>query len=194
MQATATVAVTAPRNASLDARIAAYLVDSVILLSFTLFFLVIAGFQLLATSDFGEVDPPDSSFYAAVAILLAAIPAWSVFNLALLRWRAQTGGQYVLGIRVARTDGSPPSFRQHLARWLLLHPLLFHPVLIVPWGILSLILTSFTLNQIVLAVTAAIVFLCVIAPVAGLIALLTDAQRRALHDRLTGTVVVRVER
>lgn len=191
---TAATAVMAARNASAQARIVAYLVDSVILLSFIFLFFVIAGLQLLVISDFAERDAPDSSMYAAPAIVLGGtMIAWSCFNLALLRWRGQTAGQYVAGIRVRRQDGSSPSGRQLLLRWLLLDPLLFHPLLAVIWFVGVVVVVSLTLNEAALVAGLFFVFVCLIAPLVALAAVLADKQRRALHDRLAGTVVVRAE-
>ena len=85
--------------ARVNARISAYLLDSLVLLVFILVFFIIGGAVLLFSSDLGGEDPPDSAYYAFIAIFLAGtILAWSAFNLALLRWRGQTAGMYVVGI------------------------------------------------------------------------------------------------
>jgi uncharacterized RDD family membrane protein YckC len=181
-------------RASAQVRIVAYLVDSVILLSFILLFFVIAGLQLLLSSDFTERDAPDSAIYAAPAIVLGGtMIAWSCFNLALLRWRGQTTGQYVAGIRVRRQDGSPPSRRQIVLRWLLLDPLLFHPLLAVIWFVDVVVVVSLTLSEAALVAGLFFVFVCLIAPLVALVSVLADKERRALHDRLAGTVVVHAE-
>jgi len=179
--------------ANVNARISAYLVDSVILLAFILVFFVIGGSILLFTSDFGEGDPPDWAYYACVAVFLGgSILSWTGFNLALLRWRAQTTGMYVLGIKSVAERGEMTNGRI-LVRWFGLHPLLFHPLLLPVWVVISLVLVSFTLNQIVLAVTLVFVLLCIAAPIAGLITMVVDPERRALHDRLAGTLVVHLD-
>lgn len=179
--------------ANLNARISGYLVDSVILLAFILVFFVVGGAILLFTSDFGAGDPPDWAYYACVAVFLGGtLLSWTAFNLALLRWRGQTAGMYVLGIKTVGANGAITSGRL-LIRWFGLHPLLFHPLLLPVWAIISLLIVSFTLNQIVLAVTLVLVLFCIAAPVAGLIAMFADPERRALHDRLAGTVVVHLQ-
>jgi uncharacterized RDD family membrane protein YckC len=184
----------AARNASAQARIFAYLVDSVVLLSFILLFVVIGFLPLLLTSDFAERDAPDSATYAAPAIVLGGtMIAWSFFNMALLRWRGQTTGQYVAGIKVRRQDGSSPSGRRLLLRWLLLDPLLFHPLLAVIWFVDVVVVISLTMSEAALVAGLFFVFVCLIAPLVALAAVLTDKERRALHDRLAGTVVVRAE-
>lgn len=184
----------APRTAGLEIRIVGYLVDSVILVSFGLVFFAIAGFQLLLTSDFTEVDPPDSSLYAAPAIVLGGtLIGWMLFNVALLWWRAQTAGQYVAGIKVQREDGSAPTRRQLVAWLLMLHPLLFHPLLALLWFLDAIVVVSLTVSEVALAVGLFFVLLCLLAPLVALFAAAFDRQRRALHDRLAGIVVVRAD-
>ena len=179
--------------ANLNARISGYLVDSVILVAFILVFFVVGGAVLLFTSDFGAGDPPDWAYYACVALFVGGtLLAWTVFNLALLRWRGQTAGMYVLGIKTVGADGSITIGRL-LVRWFGLHPLLFHPLLLPVWAVVSLLLFSFTLNEIVLAVTLCLVLFCIAAPIAGLVTMLVDPERRALHDRLAGTLVIHLE-
>jgi uncharacterized RDD family membrane protein YckC len=187
-----TTVATAPavRRASLEARLVAFLVDSVVLLSFILVLLAVAGLQLLIASDFGEKDPPDSSFYAILAIVMAVIPLWLAFNAVLCRWRGQTVGKYVADIRVVRSDGRPLGLWTSLVRFLLLHPLLFHPFLALLWLLTAAVTTSVTLSAVVLVVTLALVFLSLAAPFLAAGSVLLDGRRRALHDRVAGTTVV----
>src|SRR3989304_507574 len=96
--------------AHVTARVSAYLLDSLVLLVFILVFFIIGGAVLLFSSDLGGEDPPDPAYYAFIAIFLAGtILAWSAFNLALLRWRGQTAGMYVVGIRAIGEDGRDPT-------------------------------------------------------------------------------------
>lgn len=185
---------TARPVAHLNARISAYLVDSVVLLAFVLVFFVIGGSVLLFTSDLGQGDAPDSAYYASVAVFLGGtLLTWTAFNLALLRWRGQTAGMYVVGIKTVREDGPALTIRSALLRWFGLHPLLFHPFLLPIWAIFSLLVVSFTLSQIVLVVTLALVLLCLVSPVVSLVAVLVDTDRRAIHDRVARTLVVHLE-
>ncbi len=179
-----------PRCAGLEARLVAFIFDTIILLAFTSVFVAVALFQLLVKSDFGEADPPDSSFYAALAIVVAVIPFWLAFNVWLCLWRGQTVGKYIVGIRIARNDGGRLSAVDALSRLLTLNPLLFHPVLIVPWSLLAVFGTSLTLNAVVLAATVTLVLLSLVAAPVALVAVLLDKQRRALHDRVARTLVV----
>ena len=180
--------------AHLNARVSAYLIDSVILIAFILVFFVIGGAVLLFTSDLGRGDPPDSAYYAGIAVFIGgSLLAWTVFNLALVRWRGQSAGMYVVGIRTVSETGAPVSWRQAALRWFGLHPLLFHPFLLPVWAVLSLLVVSLTLSEIVLVVTLALVLLCLAAPLAGAAAMLRDPERRALHDRLARTTVIHLD-
>ena len=183
----------APPVAHLNARISAYLADSIILLAFILPFFVIGGAVLLFSSDLGSNDAPDAAFSAFLAILLGGpLLSWSAFNLALMRWRGQSMGMYIIGIRAVAEGGAPLATRTVLLRWFGLHPLLFHPFLLPIWAILAFYSVSITLSQIVFVITVALVLLCVVAPVASLLAMAVDSNRRALHDRLAGTLVVHI--
>jgi uncharacterized RDD family membrane protein YckC len=185
---------TARPIAHVNARISAYLVDSIILFAFILVSFVIAGAQILFTSDLGEGDPPDAAYYAFVAILVGgSILAWSAFNVALMRWRGQTTGMYVIGIRTVGEDTRRLTAKRALFRWLAFHPLLFHPLLLPLWVIFSLLVVSLALPQIVLVIVLALAVLCLVSPIASLLAVLFDAERRAPHDRLARTLVVHLD-
>jgi uncharacterized RDD family membrane protein YckC len=187
---TAIATVPTMRKARLEARLVAFLVDSVVLLSFVLVLLAVAGLQLLLTSDLGKEDPPDSSFYAILGIVMAVIPLWLAFNVVLCRWRGQTVGKYVADIKIVREDGRPLDLRTSLIRFLVLHPLLFHPFLALLWLLTAAVTVSVTLSVAVLVVTAALVFLSLAAPFLTAGSLFLDGRRRALHDRVAGTTVV----
>jgi uncharacterized RDD family membrane protein YckC len=182
---------TAQPVARLNARISAYLIDSIALLAVILAFFVISGAVLLFTSDLGKNDPPDSAFDAFVAVLLGGpLIFWSALNVALVRLRGQSPGMYLVGIRAVSADETALTWRRSLLRWFGLHPLLFHPFVLPVWVIFVFYAVSSTLSQVVLILTVALALLLLLAPAIGLLLLATDADRRALHDRLARTVVV----
>jgi uncharacterized RDD family membrane protein YckC len=187
---TAIATVPTVRRARLEARLVAFVVDSVVLLSFILVFWAVAGLQLLIASDFGEKDPPGSSYYAVLAIAMAVIPLWLAFNVVLCRWRGQTVGKYVADIKVVCEDGRPLGLWRSLARFLLLHPLFFHLFLVPNWLLTTAIVTSLTVSAAVLVVTLTITFLSVFAIFLATGSVLLDRNHRALHDRVAGTILV----
>jgi uncharacterized RDD family membrane protein YckC len=177
-------------GAGLEARVAAFIFDTIILLAFLAVFAIVAMLQLLARSSFGDADPPDSAYYAALGIIAAVVPFWLIFNAWLQAWRGQTVGKYIVGIRIARDDGGRPGVVRTFARLLLLDPVLFHPLLAVPWALLVVYGTMLTSNALVLVATLTVLLLSVIAAPVALAAILSDGRRRALHDRIAGTLVV----
>jgi len=168
----------------------AFIFDTIILLAFLALFAMVAMFQLLARSSFGDADAPDSAYYAALGIIAGVVPFWLLFNVWLLSWRGQTVGKYIVGIRIARSDGGRIGAPRAFARLLLLDPVLFHPLLAVPWALLVVYGTMLTQNTVVLVATATVLLLSIVAAPVALAAILADGRRRALHDRITGTLVV----
>lgn len=180
--------------AHLNARISGYLADSVILLAFILLFFFIGGLQVLLASDWGQGDPPDSSIIAFIAIISGGtLLSWTAFNVALMRWRGQTTGKYVVGIKTIGEDAPMLSMGSILLRWVALHPLLFHPFLLLPSMSLALLSLDFLLGPLGLITAIALALLTIASLVVNLFAVSLDRNRRALHDRLARTIVVHFE-
>lgn len=180
--------------ARVNARISAYLIDSLALLVFILVFFIISGALLLSVSDIGKQDAPDSAYYAFIATFLGGcLISWSVFNIAMLRWRGQTIGMFIVGIRSVGEDGAPLSTRQTLLHWFALHPLLLHPLLLPIWGVGALLVVSVTLSNVVLVIAVALTLLCLLAPAVSLLAMLFDPEHRTLPDRLARMIAVHLD-
>ncbi len=163
----------------------------VIFAAIAMFVVVIAGFVLLASTGWAEQDASDAELYAFLAIIGVGAPAiWTALNLALLATRRQTGGQYVAGLRVARADGAPVAARDALAWWFCLNPLLFSWPMAIVTGFPLAAVIALALGAFTVFVFTALMFLCLLAPVAALVSSALDAQNRALHDRVVGTLVV----
>ena len=181
--------------ARLSARVFAYLVDSVVLLAFILVFFVLAGLQLLVAASRVDGDPSDAAFIAAIAIFSGgALLSWTIVNVALMRWRGQTAGMYVIGIKAVSEDTNSLTIGRVLLRWFAIHPLLLHPFLIIPWSISTLLSLDFALSRLGIATAAALLLLTLVSPVVNLLLMLFGQRRRALHDRLAHTLVVHLDR
>jgi hypothetical protein len=167
---------------------------------------LVAGFMLLLSTDFAQdVDASRGDMYLFASVWLAgAVGAWSALNLLLLATRKQTGGQYVAGLRLARSDGAPLSFRDAAIWWFCLNPLLFSwpmaalagtPMLIITAQALDgdAALAGVTLADGMLVASFLVLILCAVLPVVALAAAAIDAKNRALHDRVVGTLVVPVQ-
>ncbi len=179
--------------ASLRSRIAGYVVDMVIFTAIALVMLVLAGFILLLSTNWAEQDASDRDFYTFLAIIGAGIPTvWTVLNIALLRTRSQTAGQYVAGIRTLRDDGGRLSGRDSVLWWFCFNPLLFSwPTAVVAALPLSAVI-ALALSRLTIVAFGVIVTVCVAAPLIALISAALDAEHRALHDRIVGATVVPV--
>ena len=94
------------RYASFETRLVAFVLDLIVLFSFFMLFVAVAFLQLLLRSDFGEVDPPGSAVFTAVALVLADLLFVPAYFLGLWAWRGQTVGKMAMAIKVVRRDGS----------------------------------------------------------------------------------------
>ena len=115
--------------AGLELRVVAFLLDTIVMVSFFMLFAAAGGLQTLLRSDFGDVDPPDSAFYVWVAFILAFIPFAVLYFAVLWSRRGQTVGMMAVHIKVAGRDRYPLSFGRALARTLL------WPLSIIPLGL-----------------------------------------------------------
>jgi uncharacterized RDD family membrane protein YckC len=169
-------------------------VDSAVLIGFVLVFIIVAGSILLFASDLGTEDASDSAYYASIAVFLGGtLISWSAANVAAMRWRGQTAGMYLFGLQTIGDEAPALSLRRATLRWIAFHPLLFHPVLAPVWLLLTFLVVSLTLSQVVLVLSLALVLLSLAAPAVSLVSLLLDPRMRALHDRLAGTRVVHLD-
>jgi uncharacterized RDD family membrane protein YckC len=180
--------------ANFRARVGGYVVDMVIFAAIAMLIVVAAGFVLLWSTDWAEQDASDADFYTFIAIIGLATPLiWTLLNVALLATRGQTGGQYVAGVRLADQDARPVSPGTALVWWFCFNPLLFSWPMALVAGAPLAALVALVVNVVSLFLLALIVLLCIAAPIVAFIAALTDAQNRALHDRIAGTVVLPVD-
>ena len=94
-------------------RLAAYLIDSLILFSFGL---IIGGFLAFfwgwSVEGLEVAEPQAGPFFDLAGAAMAA----AYFTFCLGRW-GRTPGKLFLGLKVVRTDGSPLGYGRSLARW-----------------------------------------------------------------------------
>jgi hypothetical protein len=179
------------RVATLRARTGGYVVDMVIFLAIAMILYVIAGAVLLFVTDFAEQDPSDAEVYTFMAIISVGVPlCWSALNLALLATRQQTGGQYVAALRIEKEDGAALSRGSALAWWFAGNPLLFSWPMALATGLPLSALIWLLLAPVATLVFILFIALCVIMPIAALVAAVVDERNRGLHDRIAATVVV----
>jgi hypothetical protein len=128
-----------------------------------------------------------------IYISLASVPAWILFTLWLYIKRGQTAGQYIPGLAVDDSRGASPSLARILLSMVALHPLVFHPILGIFWLLAAFTSASKEFGDVFVIAFASMAGLCMVAPFVALIVASADGGRRALHDRVAGTMVVRLE-
>ncbi|MBT8244875.1 MAG: RDD family protein [Winogradskyella sp.] len=88
-------------------RMLAYLLDSVIILSYTIaVFLLLGALNLNAATSWA-------------IYLLVSLPAFLYYVLLETFWDGKTVGKFVMRTRVVKIDGSKPSFANYFVRWIL---------------------------------------------------------------------------
>src|SRR3989304_1814321 len=115
--------------AGLELRVVAFLLDTIVMVSFLMLFAAAGGLQTLLRSACGNAAPPASAFYVWVAFILAFIPFAVLYFAVLWSRRGQTVGMMAVHIKVAGRDRYPLSFGRALARTLL------WPLSIIPLGL-----------------------------------------------------------
>lgn len=180
-------------HAGASVRVLAYLIDSVVLFCFSIVFLLAAALVLFLDSDQGRDQITDAEAWAFVGILTATVPAWLLAGWAMYVKLGQTVGQYVVGLRVQNDDGSAPQTGRLLLYWLALHPLLYHPLFSGVWFLLAYVGISLAESDVLFVLGSALGLLSLIAPLAGLVFMLSDPQRRTIHDRLAGLRLQRLQ-
>jgi uncharacterized RDD family membrane protein YckC len=180
-------------QAGASARVLAYLIDSVVLFCFSIVFLLMAGLVLFLDSDQGRDQISDSEAWAFVVIMMATVPAWLLAGWSMYARLGQTAGQYVLGLRVQNEDGTPPRAGRLLLYWLAFHPLLYHPFFSGIWLLFAYVGITLADSEALFVLGTMLALLSVAAPAIGLVFMLSDPQRRTIHDRLVGLRVQRLQ-
>lgn len=179
-------------HAGVGPRVLAYVIDSVVLFCFFIVFLLAAAAVLFIDSDQGRDQISDAEAWAFVGITVATIPTWLLANLLFNLRLGQTVGQYVLGLRIQDEAGASPAAKPLLLYWLALHPLLYHPILASIWLLFAYVGITLAGSDLIFVLALALALLSLAAPLAGLLFLLTDPERRTIHDRIAGLRVQRL--
>ncbi len=177
--------------ASVRARTGGYVVDMVIFSAIAMVIVVIAGFVLLASTDWAQADASDAQMYLFLGIIGIGAPAvWSALNVALLATRSQTGGQYVAGIRMLNEGGGRLSPGKAAAWWFCFNPLLFSWPMAIVAGLPIAAVGAIVLGAWTVVLFGVVTILCVAMPLITLAAATIDAHNRTLHDRIVAVTAV----
>ena len=169
--------------ASFESRVAAGALDVLVLFIIASLLVSAGSLIVLISSDFEKVDPSGTSINIFWGCAGAIVPAFLLYFFIGLAWKGQTVGAAVMQIMVIRSDGRPLGVLGAVARVI---GLLIY-ALIIAGGII--VAFAFRTNTIVAAGAISASF---ILAAAGIIWAAFDSHRRTLHDRIAGTIVVRL--
>jgi uncharacterized RDD family membrane protein YckC len=169
--------------ASFEARVAAATLDLLVMFIIGALLVTAGSLVVLVSSDFEKADPSTTSIYTFWGCVGAIAPALLLYFFISYAWKGQTIGKAVMQLMVIRSDGRPLGVFGSMAR--VIGQLTY--LLIGAVGVVAALLVRDSAAQAGGAIGGAVILI-----VAGLVLAAFDSRRRALHDRIAGTIVVRI--
>lgn len=171
------------RYASFESRIAAGALDLLVMFIIGAVLVIAGSLVILISSDFERVDPSSTSINVFWSTAIAIAPAQILYFFIGFAWKGQTVGASVMQLMVIRSDGRRLGVIGSVARVIgfLVYVLIAAIAIVVAFAFRS---------SLIIASTAIGVGLVLI--ILGFITAAFDARRRMVHDRIAGTVVVRL--
>jgi len=169
--------------ASFESRVAAGALDILVLFIIAALLVTAGSLIVLISSDFEKVEPSSTALNAFWVCVAAIAPAILLYFFVGLAWKGQTIGASVMQLMVIRSDGRPLGVLGSMARVV---GLLVY-VLITGVGLIAAY--AFRDSS---AIAAAAVGGAMLLAAMGFIWAAFDRHRRTLHDRIAGTIVVRL--
>ncbi len=177
-------AVQRARYASFESRVAAAALDIFVTIVIASLLVTAGAIVVLVSSDFERVDPSVTAINIFWGCVGAIAPAILLYFFIAFAWKGQTIGMAVMQIMVLRSDGRRLGALGATARVIGLLAYL----LVIALGCLG----AYALRDSTGAAAAAVGGAFLVATL-GFIWAAFDRHRRALHDRIAGTIVVRVQ-
>ncbi len=171
------------RYASFESRVAAAILDLVVLFIIAGLLVAIGSLIVLVSSDFERVEASDTAINLFWACVGAILPAILLYVFVGFAWKGQTIGQSVMQVMIIRSDGRRLGVVGSAARIL---GLLVYVLFV---GVGAVVGFAMRDSAPLAAAAVGVAFLLVAASV---FSAAFDARRRALHDRIAGTVVIRL--
>ncbi len=171
------------RYAAFESRVTAGILDVLVIFIIASLLVSAGSLVVLISSDFERVDPSNTSIYIFYACAGAILPVALLYFFIGLCWRGQTIGKGVMQIMVIRSDGRPLGVLGALSR--VIGQLVY--VLFALGGIMAAFALRDSTMQAAIATGIAFFFIAI-----GFLLAVFDSHRRTLHDRIAGTIVVRV--
>lgn len=171
------------RYAPFESRVTAGILDILVLFIIASLLVTAGSLVVLISSDFEKVDPSNTSIYVFWGCAIGIVPTALLYFFIGLCWRGQTVGKAVMQIMVIRSDGRGLGVFGALAR--VIGQLVY--VLFALGGVLVAFALRDSTTQAAVATGAAFLLIAI-----GFLLAAFDSHRRTLHDRIAGTIVVRV--
>lgn len=169
--------------ASFESRLVAATLDVFVVLTIAALLVMVGSLVVLISSDFERVDPSTTSINVFWICVGAIAPAVLLYLFVSYAWKGQTVGHAVMQLMIIRSDGRSLGVLGSLARVV---GLLAYVVFAVAGTIAAVILRDSEVA------TAAAVGVALLLVLGGLLLAVFDSRRRTLHDRIAGTIVVRI--
>jgi uncharacterized RDD family membrane protein YckC len=163
--------------------VAAAILDLIVLFIIAGLLVAIGSLVVLVSSDFERVDPSDTAINLFWGCVGSILPAALLYVFVGFAWKGQTIGQSVMQVMIIRSDGRRLGAIGAAAR---IVGLLVYVVFIGVGGVAAFALRDSA------ALAAAAVGLAFLLVGISIFSAAFDARRRALHDRIAGTVVIRL--
>lgn len=170
--------------ASFEARVAAATLDLLVLFIIAALLVTVGALVILVSSDFEKTDPSTVSINTFWACVGAIAPASLLYLFLSYAWKGQTVGKAVMQLMMVRSDGRPLGVFGAIARVI---GVLTYGLLFGLGAIGAFILRESTLPA-AIAMGAAMALI-----VLGVLIAAFDSRRRMLHDRIAGTIVVKLQ-
>lgn len=170
--------------ASFEARVAAATLDLLVLFIIGALLITAGALVILISSDFEKTDPSTLSINTFWACVGAIAPASLLYLFLSYAWKGQTVGKAVMQLMMVRSDGRPLGVFGAIARVI---GVLTYFLLFGLGAIGAFILRGSTLPA-AIAMGAAMAFIVI-----GVLIAAFDGRRRMLHDRIAGTIVVKLQ-
>lgn len=169
--------------ASFESRVAAGALDALVLFIIGALFFIAGSLVVLISSDFEKIDPSTTAINFFWACAGAIAPAYLLYFFIGLAWKGQTVGAAVMQIMVIRSDGRPLGILGAVARVI---GLLVYTLIVAAGVIAAFAFRTST------PIAAAAIGVALVLAALGFIIAAFDPHRRTLHDRIAGTIVVRI--
>lgn len=169
--------------ASFESRVVAATLDMLVLVIIAALLVTAGSVAVLVSSDFERATPSTTSINVFWGSVGAIAPAVLLYLFMAYAWKGQTVGMAVMQLMVIRSDGRPLGVLGAAARVI---GLLGYLLVFALGGVAAYAFRDDS------AYAAGSIGIALFITVLGVLWAAFDPRRRTLHDRIAGTIVVRL--